>query len=265
MGLFFFLKLLVVIFFLVMFLRGSKVIWGIGLITVTTAFLLDTVLGTFGRDEMLARMGFFFYVLSGGLVGGTAVWLMGLLRDYVGFPAGTAKTTPSAQRLTPTKNSNTAFDRQMLYQQIRDRLGPDDIHDLIFDLEFNENDVISPTNQDMGQVIIRIMDIAEERGQTGPLSLAVERILTPLPPENLPRREKLSPDSPRTVLRQFLLTFYTQSELKQLAEQLDIDWEQLHHRSKKELLRSMLLYLYRRNRLADLMALIQKPTDETTE
>lgn len=261
MGLFFVLKLLVVIVFLVMFLRGSKAIWGIGLITVTTAFLLDTILGTFGRDEMLARFGFFFYVISGGLVGGAAIWLMGLLREYGVVPAGVSPTTRPSK---PKRKSNTAFDRQMLHEQIRDRLGPEDVHDLIFDLEFNENEVVSPADQDMSGVIIRIMDLAEERDLTGQLAVAVERILTPLAPENLPRREKLSADSPRTVLRQFLLTFYTQTELRQLAEQLGIDWEQLQHRSKKDLLRSMLLYLYRRNRLADLMALIQKQ-DETAE
>ena len=43
------LKLLVVLFFLIMFIRRPRVAWGIGLLTVTTAVLLDTLLGTFNR------------------------------------------------------------------------------------------------------------------------------------------------------------------------------------------------------------------------
>lgn len=52
------LKLLVVLFFLIMFIRRPSAVWGIGLLTVTTAALLDTLLGTFNREEMLAELGF---------------------------------------------------------------------------------------------------------------------------------------------------------------------------------------------------------------
>ncbi|NIT55545.1 MAG: hypothetical protein GWN00_04715, partial [Aliifodinibius sp.] len=38
---------------------------------------------------------------------------------------------------------DTAYDRKMLYEQIRYRFSPDDILDLIFDLSINENDVIA--------------------------------------------------------------------------------------------------------------------------
>ena len=52
------LKLLVVLVFLAKFLRRPSLVWGIGLLTVTTAVLLDTLLGTFDRDALLAEMGF---------------------------------------------------------------------------------------------------------------------------------------------------------------------------------------------------------------
>lgn len=64
------LKLLVVLVFLIMFIRRPTVVWGIGLLTVTTAALLDTLLGTFNREQLLGEMGFFFYVISGALLAG---------------------------------------------------------------------------------------------------------------------------------------------------------------------------------------------------
>lgn len=271
MGFFFFLKILIVLFFLVMFLRGSKLVWGIGLLTVTTAFLFDTLLGSFGRDEMVAQLGFFFYVLSGGLFTGAALWLWGLLHPQTAnspFPAvgrtPTIRVEPPMSRPGSTTN-NTAFDRQMLYDQIRHRLGPEEILDLIFDLGINENDVVSP-NQEITQIIVRIMDTAEQRGQTSVLAMAVERILTPLPPENLPRLEKINSDSPPTVLRQYLLAHFSQQELAQIATTLEIDWEQISHHNKKEMVRGLLLYLYRRNRLPELIDLLhQQPIQPQNE
>jgi hypothetical protein len=59
------LKLLIVLIFLVKFLRRPSVVWGIGLLTVTTAVLLDTLLGTFDRDALLGELGFFFYIIAG--------------------------------------------------------------------------------------------------------------------------------------------------------------------------------------------------------
>ncbi len=273
MDLFFVFKLLVVLFFLVMFLRGSRLVWGVGLLTVTTAFLLDTFLGTFGREEMLAELGFFYYVLSGAIFAGAALWLFGLLRPVtVSSPAvyhspapspRAAAPVPAVARPRPAGNApsggNTAFDRQMLYEQIRDRLGPADIQDLIFDLGINENEVFMP-GQEMHHTIIRIMDLAEERGQTSNLALAVERILTPLPPEHLPRREKLSAQSPPTVLRQYLLAHYDEAGLREMTGRLGIDWEELDHTTKKNLARTLLLYLYRRNRVEELVGLLQEET-----
>jgi hypothetical protein len=42
-----------------------------------------------------------------------------------------------------------------------------------------------------------------------------------------------------------------------LAGELGIDWEQLDAGTKKDKTRSLLLYLYRRNRIADLLHTIQ--------
>ena len=271
MGLLFILKLLVVLFFLVMFLRGSRLVWGIGLLTVSSAFLLDTVLGTFGQDEMQADLGFFYFVLSGALFGGAALWLWGLLRPQLALdqpgPTQGAQITIARERSGPAMNNSprgattendAVVDRGELYEQIHRRLGPDDVRDLIFDLELNENDVLAP-QQEMTQTIQRLMARAEKEGKLGALALAVERILTPVPPESLPRREKLGIDSPPTVLRHYLLAYYSQQEISDMATDLEVDWEQLPHRNKRELARTLLLYLNRRNRLDELIQQLKNP------
>jgi hypothetical protein len=263
MTVFLIIKLLIVLFFLLMFLRKTGLVWGIGLLSVTTAVLLDTFLGVFNREQMLAELGFFFYVIAGALFAGTAVWLWGVLRPVTG--TATAVTSHAVPRPTPERlpgnhqeQGGTAFDRQMLYDQIHTRFGREDIHDLIFDLGINENDVMT-LDQSLNQLIINIMDWAEQHGQAGALALAVERILTPLPPENLPRLEKITADSPPTVLRQYMVAHYTLSQLAQMALTLGLDWEQLGSGSKKEKIRSFLLYLMRRNRLDELIQLMHNP------
>jgi hypothetical protein len=260
MSFFLIFKLLVVAFFLVIFLRKMDLIWGVGLVCVTTAVLLDTFLGVFNREQMLADLGFFFYVIAGALFGGTAVWLWGILRPII--PAAVAApvtavpsfTSPAA--MPQPEPDGTAYDRQMLYDEIRSRLGREDILDLIFDLNIPESEVMS-LDQDLNQLIIKIMDWAGQQGQTAALALAVERTLTPLPPENLPRLEKITADSPVTVLRQYLLAHYTLAQLEQMAARLGLDWEQLGSGSKKERVRSFLLYLMRRNRLPELVELMK--------
>ncbi len=98
------LKLLIVLVFLVMFLRRPSVTWGVGLLTVTTAVLLDTFLGTFDREEMLAQFGFFYYVIAGILFAGAAFWLWGVLRPYLSSePAAASVAKPRA-----TKSDKTA-------------------------------------------------------------------------------------------------------------------------------------------------------------
>lgn len=257
------LKLLIVAFFLVMFLRKMDLVWGIGLVCVTTAVLLDTFLGVFNREQMLADLGFFFYVIAGGLFGGTAIWLWGILQPFMAKAntstpvAATADTDPQPIETAYSDPANgTAYDRQMLYDEIRTRFGREDLLDLIFDLRINETEVMS-LDQDLNQLILNTMSWAEKNGQTAALALAVERILTPVPAENLPRLEKIMADSPPTVLRQYLLAHYTLAQLREMSVDLNLDWEQLGDGSKKEKVRSLLLYLIRRNRLHELIDLMK--------
>lgn len=260
------LKLIVVLIFLLLFLRRPGLIGGIGLLTVTTAVLLDTFLGTFGRTEMQAELGFFYPVLSGALFGGAAIWLWGVLRPFLSSTPAPV-TNPSPQQpapkpappiLQPTDDTpaGDAFDRQMLFDQIRTRFGRADVLNLIFDLGIGENEVMT-LNEDMSQVIRNVMNLAEKRGQMAALALGVERILTPAPAEHLPRLEKLNVASPPTILRQFLQANYSLDELADLAARLEIDWEEIGGSSKGERIREFLLYLYRRNRVDELISLMQ--------
>jgi len=242
-------------------------------LTVTSAILLDALLGTFGREDMLAELGFFFYFIAGALFAGGAIWLWAFFHPKISAASAEANSTPVSHapaEIKPNANDSTTrgsspgtvFDRQELYEQIRYRLGPDDILDLIFDLGWAENDVMS-FHQDNNELIISIIDLAEERGQSGDLALAVERILTPVPAENLPRREKLDADSPQTILRHYLLANYSNEELEQMAVELDIDWELIGENNKDSKVRNLLLYLYRRNRIEELIILIQaEATDD---
>lgn len=259
-------KIVLVAIFLLMFLRSNKLVWGIGLLTVTTAILLDTLLSTFSREEILTQLGFFFYVIVGGLVGGAAIWVWALLaprlRDRESASPSASLAAPvrgfSGEEPAPPQQSgiDSAFDRQMLFQQMREHLGPDDLLDLIFDLGWTENDVVA-FGQDNNQLIVVIMNRAEERGQGGELALAVERLLTPIPRESLPRLEKLTEESPPTILRHYLLAYYDQTHLEELATSLAIDWELIGGDNKKTKTRNLLLYLYRRNRITDLIDLMQ--------
>lgn len=262
MDIIFFLKLLVVLLFLGMFLRRTNLIWGIGLLTATSALLLDTFLGVFDRETIQAELGFFYYIITGSLFAGAALWLWSLLRPLLSRqPAAQLPTfRPAAEPPPPAKDDDAGVDRQMLYEQIRARLSPGDVRDLIFDLELNENDVIAP-GEPMTANVTRLMDRAAQEGKMGALALAVERVLTPIPPENLPRREKLDVDSPPTVLRHYLLAHYSQNEIAGMATALDVDWERLDARNKRALARELLLYVSRRNRLDELIALIREPSE----
>ena len=256
------LKLLVIVIFLIMFLRRPSVTWGIGLLSVTTAVLLDALLGAFNGEALRAELGFFYFIIAGSLFGGAAIWLWGLLLPFVNpvrtIPSmETAESQPQQGRPTSKieQQNLNGVDSQMLYEEIQRRFGREDVLDLMFDLNINENDVMT-IDQDMNQLIINIMDAAIQNGQTSALSLAVERILTPPPPDHLPRLEKISPESPPTILRQYLLAHYNLLELEQMTGELDIDWEQLDAGAKKEKVRALLQYLYRRNRIADLLNLM---------
>jgi hypothetical protein len=267
MSLLLILKLLLVLFFLVAFLRRPSLTWGVGLLTVTTAVLLDTFLGAFDREQLEAELGFLYYAIAGALFSGAAFWLFSLL--YPQLRRETAPAVASAEGQTaqapvaPPRNSTPpsfppeqGFDRQMLYEEIRSRFGRDDVLDLMFDLNLRESEVM-PLNQDLELLVRNIMDVTARDGATASLALAVERTLTPPPPEHLPRLERLSPESPPTVLRQYLLAHYDLAELQEAAAALDLDWEQLDNGNKKNKVRSLLLYLSRRNRVGELITWMQ--------
>jgi hypothetical protein len=152
----------------------------------------------------------------------------------------------------------------MLYQEIQSRFGVEDIFDLIFDLGINENDVM-PLNNDPNQLIINIIGLAESNGQTGDLALAVERILTPIPANALPRLEKIDVNAPPTILRHYLIANYDSTQLQAMAVTLGIDWDDLGAGGKKTKVRNMLLYLYRRNRIDELIKLMKAPLAEEEE
>jgi len=265
MSIFLALKLIAVGFMLVMFIRRPSLVWAVGLLTVTTAVLLDAFLGTFGREELAGELGFFYPAINGALFGGAAVWIWGVLQRVIreGLAAPAPAAQPKAVNPKPAATASlaeadtAAFDRQMLTDAIRTRLGRADVLDLMFDLAIHENEVLIP-GQTTSEFITALLDTAEQRGQTPALALAVERILTPPPPEHLPRLEKLSTDSPPTVLRQYLLAHFNLDALQQLALDLDVDWENLGGDSKKEKARSLLQYLYRRNRIHDLIDRLQQ-------
>lgn len=264
-------KFVVMAAFLFMFWRRPSLKWGVGLLTVTSAVLLDTFLGTFNRDEMLAQFGFFFYVIAGLLIGGAAYWLLSLFQPWsalatapiaavapaVSPPLSPTQTAiPAPTSFAPgTDDTGTAFDRQMIYEEIRDRLGREDVLDLLFDLGIQDNEVMN-LQQEMHQLIVNLMELTAQRGQTGQLALAVERILTPPAPESLPRLEKISLESPPTILRHYLLAHYDLEKLQKTAVTLGIDWEQLAVTSKKSKVRDLLHYLYRRNRIDELISLM---------
>lgn len=285
-------KLLVVIVFLVAFLRRPSLGWGVGLVSVTTAVFLDTIFGTFDAELLREQLGFFFYVLAGGVMGGMVFWVLAVLRPHL--PQNTTVKTPKPAKqpvveepvfveetgvekedilvetavsdepqttvpeaiYLPRDENAPEYDRQMLYEQIRDRFSRDDVLDLMFDLEIKENEVVT-VNQDMNGLIVNIMDKAQELGKTAALALAVERILTPPAPETLPRLEKINVSSPPTILRHYLLAYYDLEKLQKMSIALGVDWEQLANGSKKTKVRELLLYLYRRNQIDELLALMQ--------
>lgn len=253
-------ELLVVLFFLVMFIRRATPAWGIGLLTVVVALLLEALATVFGRNELLDMLGFFTWVIAGGLVAGAFLWLVGVLRGQVGTPAALTlnRFAPRAvpEQREPSTLSIAGFDRPFIYGQMRDNLGPDDLLDVIFDMGLNENAVISP-GMDSSQAINRIIDDAIERGDTMLLATSVERCLTPIAPDHLPRRAKLSADTPHMVLRQFIIANYTLDQLHAMARKLGIEWDSLGTGPKKTRVRLMMLFLKRRSRMDELVALVK--------
>jgi hypothetical protein len=275
------IKLVAVAIFFYRFLRKSTLIAAIGLITIASAVLLDAASNVLGMGNLVNTLGFLSPVIQGLLFAGAAIWLLGTLRPKVlaqmgGTPSASnpvnaplpsiiaTSNHATAARIRSSGGLETAYDRQMLYDQVRTRFGREDIFDLIFDMGLNENDLVG-LNRDINSILVRLMDTVEAEHMTGQLSLAVERILTPPDPDTLPRLERLNEETPPTLLRHYLLSQYTLKELEQLAGDLEIDWEQLGVGSKKEKVRQLLLYLYRRNRIYDLIALMQQENQQTED
>jgi len=278
------LEIIVSVFFLIMFFRQTNWVWAVGLLTTTTAVLLNVAINVFGDGSGSDSLGLWTQVLGGLAFAGAAFWLWGLLQPNFGSVAGNSAVPAfgsSARQSGPVpitgvrsimdevdsdltlseravgmRNVSSEHDRHLIYDQIKHNLGPEDILDLIFDLEMAENEVIAPT-KDMKQTIVNIMDLALERDLMGELALAVERILTPVPPDHFPRLSRITVESPPTVLRRYLLMFYDLDTLKEISEALEIDWERLGLSSKQQKVRNLLLWVRRRNRMGELIEVMQ--------
>jgi len=257
-------KAIIVLFFLLMFLRRTNWVWGIGLLTITTAVLLDTFLSTFDRAQTIADLGFFASAIDGMLVGGMAVWAWGLLRPLTATTVTVAAAAQphSLDPSTPIPNAPLAIpDSEIpdyeLLKKTYNNLDWQDMRDLLFDAQINENDVMPATGQTTSQLIINSINYAEQHGEIAQYEVALDRIINPIPPENLPRLDKINADSPPTVLRHYLLAHYTLAELEQMATTLNLDWEQLEMGSKKTKVRSLLVELGKNGRLAELISLLQ--------
>ena len=255
-----------------MFYQRSNFTWAVGFLTVTTAVLLNVLWVVFRLDDVSDSVGFWLQVVGGLVFGGAAIWLFGLLRPHMGdgfIPAsggsqsqlgsassngsGSGSNNPDiesllSERAVSMRNETSEYDRQLLFDQIMQNLSNEDVKDLMFDLEMAENEVVAPM-RNMNQTIHNIIDLAAEREQTSDLALAVERILTPVPPDHFPRLSRISVDTPATILRRYLLTFYDLTTLQEISEELDIDWERLGIGSKQQKVRNLLLRLRRSNRL----------------
>lgn len=268
-------KIVIVAFFLFMFLRSNKVIWGIGLLTVTSAILLDTFLGTFGREEMIEQFGFFYYAFAGTLFAGAALWLWGLLRpitqservaketvDQLDSAAVIAATTSFLDEQNDTPQA--AAVHPVLYETIMKEFGEDDILDLEFDMGYTIDSFPVP-DRGFDELSVAIIDTAERNDQIEELRLAVERIQTPLPPEHLPRIEKIQADSPQTVLRQYMVANCTMAELELITTTLGIDWGSILGATLNAKVRNLLLNAVRTNRQEELIKLLQRRALDTPD
>ncbi len=246
------LALLCLVVFLIRGTRG----WGFGLLSVSALLLLDAL----NSRGLLADTGFLGYAIGGALAAGIFLWLTDLAR-----PSQSAETISSFRYATPASNvpavggESSAFDRQLIFEQIRDNLGPDDVLDIIFDLDLKENEIVNP-GQSMPSLIMALLDQAESSNQMPQVALSVERILTPLPLDHLPRAERLSAETPSALLRQFMIHTYSQPQLAELAASVGVDWSELGSDAKKSRVRRLLLHLKRRGLVASLLDQINPPS-----
>ncbi len=276
MNIFLIIQILVILFFFVMFYRRSDFTWAVGLLTVTSAVLLNVVWAIFRLGDLAESAGLWVQILGGLVFGGAAIWLVGLLRPHMGdgfIPSAGIATSqngssmkngdsPSSnnpniesllsRRAVGMQNESSEYDRQLLFDQILQNLSNEDVRDLMFDLEIAENEVVAPM-RNMNQTIHNIIDLAADRDQTADLALAVERILTPVPPDHFPRLSRINTETPPTILRRYLLTFYDLKMLEEITNELEIDWERLGIGSKQQKVRNLLLWIRRSNRMGELI------------
>lgn len=250
------IRLAIVLVFVIMVVWRGTAAWGVGLLTATAVVLLDALRVRGALDES----GFFAPFLSGLIAAGAFTWLAALLRPFM----GEEKIAPTRSRPTTAaaRDGDAAIDRQMLFEQMRTNLGPDDVLDLIFDLGLYENQIINPA-QAMPDNLTTLIDVAAQEGKLDSLAQGVERILTPLPPERLPRLERLSAETPPHLLRQYLIANYNLTQLANLATRIDVDPGELGSDAKTARVRRLLLYLRRRQRLGDLIAAMQAAVTPT--
>lgn len=262
-------KLVVVLLFLIQFLRRPSLPWGVGLLTVTSALLLDTIFGTFNAEYLRAELGFFFYVIIGFLLGGAAYWLLGFLWPTLKKtgqpPAETAVNVagPAAASAEPqpvfgqvTADNGALYDLQLMYEDLCSRFDTEDSLDLIFDLNIPDQ-VISDVNGSQALMAADIVRYAEQNNQAAQLALAVERILNPPAAETLPRLVKITPDSPRPILRYYLLAHLELDELQETAVALNINWDQLGGYNKRSKTRQLLSTVYQQDQVQQLLTYLQ--------
>jgi len=259
------LKSALVLIFLVAFLRRTNRIWATGLVTVATAFLIDAFSASLGLDFLREQIGYFGYVVAGLLFAGALYWLLGLLLPALtsalittGSPrfASGKRQVPVISWLRSSFDGDTAVDRQMLFDQLRHRIGPDDFRDLIFDLELNENEILGSEGNLLSS-IMRLMELAEANGQMGTLADACERLLAPPDLSDRSRLAALDERSPRHQVRMTMLQSLDQSALRRLAGELEIDWDALPGAGSKPKLREMLLHAIRHGDFSSLLEQLQ--------
>jgi hypothetical protein len=240
---------------------------------VTSAILLDAFLNTFGREEMIQQFGFFYYVLAGALFAGATLWLWGVLRTH------TKPVTQEPESTGPTMALPTGVDPQPaegsedrsqefvpysdLHVTIHDNFSEDDILDLEFDMGYAEySNPISSQNRE--ELTLSIIETAERDHQIEELRLAIERVQSPLAADHLPRIEKISADSPRTVLRQYMLAYCTMTDIDLIVGSLSIDSDSVPGETTKARVRNLLLFVESNDRVEELIELMQHRSSETS-
>jgi hypothetical protein len=117
--------------------------------------------------------------------------------------------------------------------------------------------VISNANGSQDAAATNIVTYAESKQQVSALALAVERILNPPAPETLPRLEKITPTSPRPILRCYLLAHSDLTQLQETAVALNMNWDELEGENIHAKIRALLGNLYEHNQMPALLTYLQ--------